>query len=241
MSKALPCVSVIIPVYNAERTLEACVESIYAQTYSCIEVICVDDGSLDASRSIIGVLQEKHPDVRVLSQKHAGAPRARNTGAHAAKGTFLFFCDADVLLAPDAISRLCDALAQHADATFAYGDYVFHDGTVMRSPHDYRAVEDRPCISTMSLIRRDCFPGFDETLHRFQDWDLWLTVVHAGGRGVKVRGQPLFSTLTQGGISRRVSQIWFWWPLSVLARICHPGMRAYVQAAVVVRRKHHVI
>lgn len=96
-----PKVSVIIPVYNAERYLRQCLDSVCAQTLDEIEILCVDDGSSDASPEILKEYAEKDPRIKILSQKNGGAGAARNHGLRAACGEYLSFLDADDFFEPD--------------------------------------------------------------------------------------------------------------------------------------------
>lgn len=93
MSK--PDVSVIIPVFNAEKTIRKAIESALRQTISEFEIICVDDGSNDSSVELIKGLQETCPGISLLAQGHQGAGPARNAGIKAAKGKYISFLDAD--------------------------------------------------------------------------------------------------------------------------------------------------
>ena len=93
-------VSVIIPVYNAEKHLEECIRSICAQTLQEIEIICVDDGSTDSSVEILKRLSRENSRITVVRQGNAGAGAARNHGMHLAKGKYLSFLDADDFFDP---------------------------------------------------------------------------------------------------------------------------------------------
>lgn len=95
-----PCVSVIVPVYNVAEFLEGCLESILAQTYRDYEVICVNDGSTDASGEIAEQYAEKDKRIRVIHQENKGLSAARNTGLKAARGTFISFLDSDDYIHP---------------------------------------------------------------------------------------------------------------------------------------------
>lgn len=90
-----PDVSVIIPVFNAERVIERSIHSVVRQEMIKIEIICIDDGSTDASVKQIQVLQENYPQIVLLEQKHQGAGSARNAGISAAQGRYIAFLDAD--------------------------------------------------------------------------------------------------------------------------------------------------
>ena len=86
-------VSVIIPVYNAEKYLEKCLDSLLKQTFTDMEVICVDDGSTDASLEILKRFQEKDRRIHVLTQENQYAGTARNNGMKIAQGEYLLFLD----------------------------------------------------------------------------------------------------------------------------------------------------
>lgn len=105
-------VSVVIPVYNVERYLERCVQSVQRQTYQDVEIILVDDGSPDNSGLLCDQLAEKDPRIRVIHQENQGLSGARNTGIRQAQGDFLIFMDSDDewLLDDglDALARQCD-------------------------------------------------------------------------------------------------------------------------------------
>ncbi|MCQ2520973.1 MAG: glycosyltransferase family 2 protein [Lachnospiraceae bacterium] len=88
-------ISVIVPVYNVEKYLRCCLDSIKEQTYKEIEVIMIDDGSTDHSYEICKEYQEEDERFQVIHQENKGLASARNTGIRAAKGDFLFFVDSD--------------------------------------------------------------------------------------------------------------------------------------------------
>ena len=103
----MPKVSVIIPVYNVEKYLDECLDSILGQTLKDIEVLCVDDGSTDCSAKILADYAAKDARVRLFTTTHVGAFRAREVGVKAATGEFFYFMDADDLLDATAFDRLC--------------------------------------------------------------------------------------------------------------------------------------
>lgn len=103
-----PKVSVVIPVYNVELYLEECLESLLNQTYTNVEVICVDDGSSDSSLHILKKYSCKDDRVIVLTQKNLGAACARNFGMSIARGKYLLFLDSDDVFHPDMIRKAVD-------------------------------------------------------------------------------------------------------------------------------------
>ena len=89
----MPKVAVIIPVYNVEKYLRQCLDSIVNQTLRDIEIICVDDGSTDGSSAILAEYASKDPRVKVLTREHTNAGAARNAGMAVATGEYLGFVD----------------------------------------------------------------------------------------------------------------------------------------------------
>ena len=113
--RSAPRVSVVIPVYNARRYLEACVQSLEEQSLRSFELICVDDGSTDGSAELLITLAKRYENLRILSLEHAGVSAARNAGIEDAVGTYLLFVDAD-----DTVDRkLLELAVQRADACSA--------------------------------------------------------------------------------------------------------------------------
>lgn len=99
-------ISVIVPVYNVERFLDECVESILKQTYRNLQIILIDDGSTDSSGKICDYYAKKDDRVLVIHQKNMGVSAARNVGLKEAKGKFLAFADSDDYLPPDAYENM---------------------------------------------------------------------------------------------------------------------------------------
>ncbi|MBD3942023.1 glycosyltransferase [Microbacterium sp. NEAU-LLC] len=111
MSSA-PRVSIVVPVYNAERYLPACVSSILEQDYTNIEVLLVDDGSTDRSGAICDEFAASDERVVVLHRENGGIAAAQNTGLDAATGELVTFCDNDDLMSPRMIGRLVHILVE---------------------------------------------------------------------------------------------------------------------------------
>ena len=102
----MPKVSIVIPVYNAEKYILRCMESIENQTFKDFEVIAVDDGSSDSSLKILEKFSEKTTFLKLLRQKNMGAAKARNTGIKNAAGDFICFVDSDDWLEPEYLEIL---------------------------------------------------------------------------------------------------------------------------------------
>lgn len=111
-------VSVIIPVYNRQDVVEACVRSVLCQSYQNIEIILIDDGSADRSVEICRHLEGEDSRVTLLTIDHAGVSAARNRGIDLAKGQFLFFIDSDDVIHPGLLEALLTGL-NNSDASIA--------------------------------------------------------------------------------------------------------------------------
>ncbi len=112
---SFPLVSVIIPVYNTEKYLRQCLDSVLRQTEPNIEVICVDDGSTDSSFEILEEYCAKDSRVVVIKQENKGVAVARNVGVTRSTGKYLFFADSDDELAPS-LCRKTTEIAEKSDA-----------------------------------------------------------------------------------------------------------------------------
>ena len=99
-------VSIIIPIYNAESSLEMCLSSVCRQTHKDIEIILVDDGSIDLSREIYSRYAKDDVRVKTIRQKNQGAAHARNRGIKIARGHFVAFVDSDDYIEPDMIEKM---------------------------------------------------------------------------------------------------------------------------------------
>ena len=108
-------VSVIIPVYNAEKYVAACLESILAQKIKDIEIICVDDGSTDKSTDICKDYAKKHSNVKVICQGNSGPANARNNGLSAATGEWIVFADSDDWMEPDMLSIMLNMVEKQGE------------------------------------------------------------------------------------------------------------------------------
>ena len=91
----MPKVSVIIPVYNVEKYLRECLESVISQTLSDIEIICINDGSTDSSLDILNEFAQKDERIKIINQENKGSPLARNEGLKIANGKYIGFVDSD--------------------------------------------------------------------------------------------------------------------------------------------------
>lgn len=199
-------ISVIIPLYNKKATIRRTIDSILGQTHKDFEIIIVDDGSTDGSLSVIPRLMRDpaaKDKIKLFSESgHHGAGWARNYGAHFAKGEYFFFCDADIILRPDALMKFKKALDENTKASYAYSAFQLGWKIFKSRSFDGKALRARNFISTMSLIKRDDFPGFDEKLKKFQDWDIYLVMLERGKTGIFIPKVLFYAKPSRSGISK---------------------------------------
>lgn len=199
-------ISIIIPVYNQAAKLGRTFESIIKQTERPLEVIAVNDGSKDDVEKIFEqyatILAKADIPCKFFNQENKGAPAARNRGFAASSGEYLFFCDADSELMPDALATMKQALADNPEASYAYSSFIWGRKLFKIGPFSAERLRQAPFIHTMALIRRSDFPqvGWDESIKKLQDWDLWLTMLEAGKQGVFI-DRVLFHISPGGTIS----------------------------------------
>jgi glycosyltransferase involved in cell wall biosynthesis len=185
-------VSVVVPVYNGERFLADCLDSLVAQDYPAIEVVVVDDGSTDGSAAIA----ERYDGVRVLRRAHVGLAATRNAGIRAATGSLIGFCDADDWWKPGKASAQVAYLAAHPEVDVAlcrqethFEPGVAHPGWLIP---DQRYGDLDGVSSTSALFRRAVFEQLEYRTDMATGSDFNLLVrARSAGFGIAVLEEPL--------------------------------------------------
>jgi len=229
-------ISIVIPVYNQARHLVNCLTSIKKQTYNNYEIIVINDGSTD---NIIEVV-EKFKQIfgyrlSYWEQENRGAGAARNMGAKLAEGEYLIFCDADVVMEPLMLELMLKTLKDNPQASFCYSSFIWGHKKFKLWPFDALKLRQMPYINTASLIKKEHFPGFDETLKKFQDWDLWLTMLEQSHAGVWLN-QILFKVAVHG---RQTMSSWLPSPAYKIFPSL-PTVKKYNQAKEIIYKKHNL-
>lgn len=225
-------ISVIIPAYNAEKTIQKCLDSVFNQTYKDIEVIVVDDGSTDDMLLALSNCKKK---ITIISQENKGAPAARNYGFKFSQGECVIFLDADIVMKPAMLKKMIQALRRDESASFAYSSFWLGWKKFRLWPYDAQKLKQMPYIHTSSLIKRHAFPGFDESLKKFQDWDLFLTIAEKGGRGVFIP-ETLFEIKAKGTMSSWLPAFAYKLPWLKLE-----SKNKYDKWMEIVKKKHNII
>ncbi len=134
-------ISVIIPVYNGEKTLRKCVQSIENQTYKNIKIIISDDGSTDGSVAEAEKLAREYDNITLVKNKHGGVSSARNAGLEYADGEYISFIDCDDEIKADMLGELLHQLRQNeAELAVAGIERVESDGTTFFAPYSDKRV-----------------------------------------------------------------------------------------------------
>lgn len=121
MNSSLPLVSVVIPAYNAARTLAQALDSVRAQTYPNIEIIVVNDGSTDTTAEVLRAYGE---NLRSINQANGGLPKARNVGCQSARGEYIALMDADDLCAPERIAIQVEVMRSFPEVVLCSSDFA---------------------------------------------------------------------------------------------------------------------
>jgi len=186
MMHSLSLVSVIIPAYNAEKTIKATMQSVLKQTYDNIELLIINDGSTDSTPEIVRTF--KDPRIRLYDFTNAGLSAARNRGIARATGEYISFIDADDMWSKDKIESHVQALKDNPSAAVVYSwSYGIYKGTKKRLPDQtYRLSGDvyreMLCINFVAggsniLAKKEAIEKtgkFDETLTACEDWDYYI-------------------------------------------------------------------
>lgn len=217
MSAEASLVSVVIPCYNADAWIRETLESVLSQCYPRIQLVVVDDGSVDETRATVARYREQ---LELISAEHAGASRARNRGTTAAHGRYIQYLDSDDLLAPDAISARVRAL-ETTGADVAYSGWQrFRDSEAGRqrlelNDRDLAEWGDDAELAILSgfwappaaiLYRReivDAIGQWNERLPVIQDARFIFDAAHRGARFVRVSGVGALHRVLPGSLSRR--------------------------------------
>lgn len=138
--------------------------------------------------------------INVISDNFKGANYARNRGFRMVRTPFVLFSDDDIDWVGDAFENLYHTLYTNPQASYSYGWYEMDGKRYCDQPFNADLLRCKNYISTMSLIRTEDFPGFDDKIKRLQDWDLWLTMLEQGHTGVYCE-EKIFSTDVRDGIT----------------------------------------
>jgi glycosyltransferase involved in cell wall biosynthesis len=232
----MPKISVIIPTYQHRDTIEACLLSLFAQTFRDFEIIVVNDGSTDNTTEVL----EKYKDqIKIINQENLGAPAARNRGFKESTGEFIIFCDADVDAKPEMLEKMFAVLQSHPEASYAYSSFMWGKKKFGLHEFDGETLKKVNYITSTTLIRREHFPGWDENLKKFQDWDLWLQMLEQKHAGVWVPEFLFTVKPRKTGISNWLPSFMYKIPWNRLGW-APKTVRKYNEALKIIKEKYHL-
>ena len=186
-------VSIIIPAYNVERYIKSCLGSVIAQSYQNLEIIIVNDGSVDTTEQIIRVYEKRDSRIVVMNKQNGGLSSARNTGLARATGEYLIIFDSDDIMVPEKVQSQVAWLEQHPQYGMVYSNlFHFVDGTnkiyilsVRKSTADHYSAlllgnYINPNTVCMRRLVYEQVGIFDEDIRSAEDWDYWLRISQKG-------------------------------------------------------------
>lgn len=157
-----PKVSIILPVYNTKNDLDRCLESVLGQTYSNLEIICIDDGSTDGSERILDHYARRDKRIKTIHQKNGGESKARNVGLKLMTGQYVGFLDCDDWIEPIMYERLVETILREGTDVVA-SSWYYEDGAESRKAENQLPVMEgtfgRKELLNY-LYKRDYYRGF---------------------------------------------------------------------------------
>lgn len=199
-------VSVVVPVYNREKTIKRCIDSIVAQTVPPMEIVVVDDGSTDRTVPVLESME--YACLKIIKQNHKGAQTARNLGILNASGEYIAFLDSDDEWLPEMLEREIAYLLKEKGDCVIYGDcYTCRHGkkTLWNLPgrtgnlYDYLLIHPGPMFQSL-LAKKELFLKIgllDENVIAGQEWDTTIRLAKEA-KFIHIR-EPLFIFYEHGG------------------------------------------
>ncbi len=242
MSK-LPIISVVIPMYNVEKYIEKCIQSVVGQTYKNFEIICVDDGCTDNTLKVLASFSD--PRIQLVQQQNRGLSAARNTGIAVSKGVYVALLDADDFWHKEKLSQHINHLNSQPKVGVSYCPSLFVDdqdkplgigqfpklkhispkdilcrnpvgngsSPVIRKRLLNEITYDAPDPINTNKIRH-CV--FDETLRQSEDIELWIRIALLGTWKFEGISSPLtYYRVNAGGLSANLSKQYASWCLAI--------------------------
>ena len=184
---AAPEISVIVPAYNAARTVGVAVDSVLAQSFGDLELLVIDDGSQDDTADVVAGRDD--PRLRCIRTENGGVSMARNRGLDLARGSYVAFLDADDAWRPAKLERQHSAMSARPDVGFCFTSTELVDDELR--PLGVQHAVDRPDFTAALLLEGNIIAGsasstlarmsainqagrFDPSLSLCADWDMWL-------------------------------------------------------------------
>lgn len=218
-------ISIIVPIYNGEKYLKKCIESILTQTYSNLEVILINDGSKDNSRNICDEFSKNDERVIVIHKENEGVARARNDGVHRATGKYIAFVDSDDFIEKDMIETLYNTLIEKkVDCVKGNYDIITNNGTIQNNElilDKYYGKDDInefvyellsenvKSFLWLLLIKKECIKdNFNEKLFLYEDVNFYISFL-GNINSIYVFSKVIYHyVITENSLSRDTSKMY---------------------------------
>lgn len=235
-----PSISVIIPMYNVERYIKTCLDSVLNQTFKNFEIICVNDGCTDNTVSIVKTYAD--PRIRIINQANRGLAAARNTGINVSRGTFIALLDSDDFWRSDKLKQHFEHLCSDSTLGVSYSASSFVDDNnnvlgigqypQLRNIHPALILcrnpvgnGSSPVIRKLALTQiafRQLINGekrksyFDETLRQSEDIELWVRLaLNTGWRFEGIEDTLTFYRVNASGLSANLEKQYESWQFAM--------------------------
>ena len=229
-------ISIIIPVHNQADQIKACFDSILKQTNNDWELIVVDDGSTDNIKDVVSEYTDyfSETNFHFFSKQNEGSNPTRNFGFDRSVGEYVIFCDADIIMKPQMLEKMLKTLEANPDRSFVYSSFMYGAKLFKLFPYDATRLKTMPYIHATSLLRRIDFSGFDPAIKRFQDWDLWLTLLANNKTGIWIDEVLFTAQLGKAHFSNWLPKITY----KIFPFL--PVVKKYKAAMEKIKIKHHL-
>lgn len=190
-TQSLPKVSIVMPVYNAEKYLEETLDCLYRQTFQDFELICVNDGSVDHSLCTLEVFRQKFGErMRVISMANCGPGAARNVGLELIRGEYLMILDADDIYEPEMLTLALKSIENHKADLVVFRSDAYQEGDQRYTSMDYSIRSDllpEAAVFSAEDVKQNIF-------ELFVGWTWDKLIRTAFIQEAKLKFQELYST-----------------------------------------------
>ncbi len=215
LNKSKPIISIVTPYYNSGKTIDETYNSIMNQTYPFFEWIIVDDGSKDKdSVKKLKEVEKRDSRIKAFHQENGGPAQARDLGIKKTSNSvkYVFFLDSDDVIDPTTLECLYWTLETHKDASFAYTsvanfgsrEFLWEKYLTIEHEKEENLITVSAMVKKEDLLEVGCFGIKEKAM--YEDWNLWLKLIKAGKKPIRVSA-PLFwyRQTGQGELSRALS------------------------------------
>ena len=177
--------SIVIPMFNASKTIKKTLDSCLTQIYSPKEIIIVDDCSADDSMQVVRQWKKNYNgDIKIVLEKqepNAGPSKARNRGWELASGEYISFLDADDYFVPEKLAEIHHVLLENKDIILLGHNYTLENKEVKSSDSLNHILTKNLLLKNLTttpsvIVKREILERFDENMHYTEDHDLWLRI-----------------------------------------------------------------